>query len=196
MHPPRRAVTLLALGVCLLVGSLVVQAAPEPESACSSAPLAAVADRIAVAFDDHQFVLLGSTHGGAKRHQLLLCLLSRPAFQERVRDVLVEWANPVHQEVVDRYLLGLEEVPAEALRRVWVETDGPGLWGRLPLIPELYAAVRGINEGLPAGRRIRVLGGSEPVDWGRLERAEDVASRPRRRSGVWVVGVAPTGAVV
>jgi hypothetical protein len=146
--------------------------------ACSSPELTAVADRIAAQFDDHQFVFIGSTHGSAKAHQFLLCLLSRPAFQSRATDVLVEFANPVYQELMDRYLLKLEDVPESSLRQVWFDTDGPRLWARLPQIPEFFAAVRAINERLALAKRIRVLGGCEPVQWAGVRTAEDLAKYP------------------
>ena len=142
-----------------------------------------MADSIAAAFDAHQFVFLGSTHGGKKPHDLLLCLLSRPAFQRRATDVLVEWANPVHQTMVDRYLLTLEPVPLDSLRPVWLDTDAPRLWGRLPLIPEFYEAVWSINRRLDPRRRIRVLGGCEPIDWASVRSAADVATYPSRTTG-------------
>jgi len=137
-----------------------------------------VADSIAAAFADHQFVFIGSTHGGKKRHDLLLCLLARRAFQQRVMDVLVEWANPAHQALLDRYLLTLDEVPDDSLRLVWFDTDDPQLWARLPQIPAFFAAVREINRGLELEKRIRVLGGSEPVEWAKARTAEDIASYP------------------
>ncbi|HJU68064.1 MAG TPA: hypothetical protein VJ650_07410 [Gemmatimonadaceae bacterium] len=145
---------------------------------CSSGLVAAVADSVAEAFDKHQFVFIGSTHGGRKAHDFLLCLLSRPAFQSRVTDVLVEWANPVHQAQVDRYLLRLEPVPLDSLRRVWFDTDAPRLWARLPLIPEFYERVRSMNARVDFARRIRVLGGCEPIDWSSVNAATDVAMYP------------------
>lgn len=159
-------------------GMAYVSASAEPPTACRSNALAEVADRVAAAFDTHQFVFIGSTHGGEKSHDFLLCLLSRSAFHSRVTDVLVEWANPVHQTLVDRYLLELDPVPRESLRAVWLDTDAPQLWGRLPLIPQFYDAVRSINERLAPARRIRVLGGCEPIDWSSVTSATDVASYP------------------
>lgn len=137
-----------------------------------------MADSVAAAFDTHQFVFIGSTHGGKKPHDFLLCLLSRPDFQRRATDVLVEWGNPVHQALLDRYLLTLDPVAIESLRPVWFDTDAPQLWGRLPLIPEFYEVVRSINSQLPPARRIRVIGGCEPIDWSAVNTAADVALYP------------------
>jgi hypothetical protein len=138
----------------------------------------AVADSVAAQFDTHQFVFMGSTHGWKKQHDFQLCLLSRPAFQRRATDVMVEWANPVHQSLVDRYLLKLEPMPIESLAPVWIDTDAPDLWGRLTLMPAFYETVRAINEHLEPARRIRVIGGNEPIDWSRVRTQNDVARYP------------------
>jgi hypothetical protein len=139
---------------------------------------AVVADSVAAQFDSHQFVFMGSTHGWKKQHDFQLCLLSRPAFQRRATDVMVEWANPVYQNLVDRYLLKLEPIPIDSLAPVWLNTDAPDLWGRLTLMPAFYEAVRVINERLEPARRIRVIGGNEPIDWSRVQTPEDVARYP------------------
>lgn len=139
---------------------------------------AAAADSVAAQFDTHQFVFMGSTHGWKKQHDFQLCLLSRPAFQRRVTDVMVEWANPVYQDLVDRYLIKLEAIPIDSLAPVWINTDAPDLWGRLTLMPEFYQAVRAINEHLDPARRIRVIGGCEPIDWSKVQTQDDVARYP------------------
>ena len=138
----------------------------------------AVADSVAAEFDAHQFVFMGSTHGWKKQHDFQLCLLSRPAFQRRATDVMVEWANPVYQGLVDRYLLMLEPIPIESLAPVWIDTDAPDLWGRLTLMPAFYESVRAINEHLEPARRIRVIGGNEPIDWSKVQTQADVARYP------------------
>lgn len=172
----------------LLLGLACFTAAPGASHAthavelCSSSALAQVADSVAAEFDSHQFVFIGSTHGGKKSHDLLVCLLSRPGFQRRATDVLVEWGNPVHQALVDRYLIELDPMPVDSLRPVWVDTDAPRLWGRLPLVPDFYKAVRSINGRLDPARRIRVLGGCEPVDWAQVKTAGDVATYPYKNN--------------
>ena len=169
-------------GPALVLPVLAALARGEPPAArsseCASPGAAAVADSVAAAYERHQFVFLGSTHGGTKRHDFLLCLLSRPALQQRVTDVLVEWGNPVHQRLVDRYTLRQEEVPEDSLRQVWFDTDAPELWARLPLIPAFYSAVRTLNASLPAAGRIRVLGGCEPIDWATARGPADIAQYP------------------
>jgi len=163
------ASTLLVLGA--------VHAVYAQDAFCP-AGYAAAADSVAAQFDTHQFVFMGSTHGWKKQHDFQLCLLSRPAFQRRVTDVMVEWGNPVYQDLVDRYLLKLEPIPIDSLAPVWVNTDAPDLWGRLTLMPAFYQAVRAINERLEPAHRIRVIGGCEPIDWSKVQTQEDVARYP------------------
>ncbi|MEX2110477.1 MAG: hypothetical protein WD802_07740 [Gemmatimonadaceae bacterium] len=178
MKLPKVPSLLLALALGFLPACTRAQNAPYSASTCSSQALTQVADSVAAAFDTHQFVFIGSTHGGKKSHDFLLCVLSRPAFQRRATDILVEWGNPVHQGLVDRYLLKLDPLSVDSLRPVWVDTDAPQLWGRLPLIPEFYQAVRSVNRQLDPTRRIRVLGGCEPIDWSAVNTAGDVALYP------------------
>ncbi len=42
-------------------------------------------------------------------------------------------------------------------------------------MPAFYEAVRAINQHLEPARRIRVIGGNEPIDWSKVETQEDVA---------------------
>jgi hypothetical protein len=88
---------------------------------------------------------------------------------------------------VDRSLLKLEAVPEEELRAAWFDTDSPDLWARLPQIPAFYAKVREINARLEPARRIRVLGGNDPMDWSTMRSAEDIAKIPFRTN--WVAHV-------
>lgn len=158
---------------------------PEPDAgrrwgrtACRSAAVAAVADSVADRFRLNRFVFIGSTHGGVKRHQLLLCLLSRPAFQARVTDIIVEFASGAHQELLDRYLLDLQELPPASLRALAFDTDHPPLFATIPQVPEFLQAVRAVNERVELARRVRVLGGSETADWSTVRTREDLAPFP------------------
>lgn len=178
-HSSRAA--LAALGVLALGHPAADRGATrtvERSAGCESDDLAAVADSVAAAFHSARFVFLGSTHGGSKIHRLLVCLISRPEFQDAVTDIIVEWANPVHQRLLDRYLVELEDLPVRALRPAALDTWVPRLWATLPQLPEFYEAVRAANTGRPLANRLRVLGGNSPVDWTAVRTAEDMARRP------------------
>lgn len=145
---------------------------------CSSSAMAATADSVAVRLASSRFVFLGSTHGGVKRHQFLLCLVSRPPFQRTTTDLVVEFGSPAHQGRIDRYLLELADIPIDSLRPVWFDTARPELWATLPQIPEFFRVVRSVNESLPLEDRLRVLGGNQPVDWSEVRSIEDLAGAP------------------
>jgi len=138
----------------------------------------AVADQVTEQFDTHPFVLFGSTHGGIKRHEFLLCLLSRPNFQQNVTDIVVEFASGAHQELLDRYLILLEDIPLDSLRPIQLDVSYPQLYATLPQVPEFLIAVRKINENFSLENRIRVLGGNSPVKWSAIKSRKDYAHYP------------------
>jgi hypothetical protein len=145
---------------------------------CGSAALAKAADTLAAKFDAHQFVFIGSTHGDAKIEEFLICLVTRPAFQKRATDILTEWASSGHQQLLDRYLLKLEPVPAGGLDPVFLDTDSPTLWTTLPPIRQTIETLREVNRALPPGKRIRLIAGNEGIDWQRVRAPEDFAAYP------------------
>jgi len=67
---------------------LATQTSPATPSRCPSSAAASAADALGAKFDDHQFVFIGTTHGDAKIDEFLMCLISRPAFRQRVSDIV------------------------------------------------------------------------------------------------------------
>ena len=143
-----------------------------------SVPAASAADELAKQFDQHQFVFIGSTHGDLKIEQFLACLVTRPAFRERVTDVVTEWASSGQQRLIDRYVLGLEEISMEDLAPIWFDTDAPTMWTTLPQVRETLKALHDVNKTLPAAKRIRLVGGNDPTDWSKIKVTEDLAPYP------------------
>jgi len=149
-----------------------------PSDRCSVPGAAAAADALAKQFDDHQFVFIGSTHGDLKIEQFLACLVTRPAFQQRVTDILTEWASSGQQRLIDRYILGLEEISMDDLAPIWFDTDAPTMWTTLPQVRETLKALHDVNKSLPGPKRIRLLGGNDPTDWSKVKVTEDLAPYP------------------
>ncbi|HEX5966531.1 MAG TPA: hypothetical protein VFY51_11395 [Pyrinomonadaceae bacterium] len=147
---------------------------------CSNPAAATAADALAAKFDAHQFVLIGSTHGDAKIEEFLMCLISRPAFKERVTDIVVESASSslANQRFLDRYVLKLEEIAAEDLASIWLDTDYPKMWATLPQVRQFVAVLRDVNKTLPVSKRIRLVGGNEPTDWSKVKVTEDLGPYP------------------
>ena len=147
---------------------------------CSNPAAATAADALAAQFDAHQFILIGSTHGDAKIDEFLMCLVSRPAFKERATDIVVEWASSssTNQRLLDRYVLKLEEISADDLAPIWVDTDHPTMWATLPHVRQFVATLREVNKTLPATKRIRLIGGSDSTDWSKVNVVEDLGPYP------------------
>ena len=90
-------------------------------------------------------------------------MIRHPAFVQTATDIVIEFANPLYQDLLDRYLNGEAVLPTD-LRKIWRDTTQPGAWDS-PVYEDFLRAVRQLNAGLPEGRRIRVLAGDQPIDW-------------------------------
>ena len=128
-------------------------------------------------FDDYPLVALGEDHGVQEIHDFIGVLVRHPAFPSRVNDIVVEFGNALYQDVMDRYVAG-EDVPLAELRQVWRNTTQGANWGTAqtwesPVYLQTFAAVREANRALPPSRRVRVLLGDPPIDWGQVRREED-----------------------
>jgi hypothetical protein len=153
---------LLLAGTSVLVGA---QAARPP-----AVPLDAKT-AIFEAFGDHPVVGIGDAHGNRQGTAFQLSLIRDPRFPGLVNDILVEFGNSRHQDVLDRYIRG-EEISREALQRIGLDTTQQHI-ASLD-VPELFVVVRGLNATLPQDRRIRVLLGEPPIDWERMRTPEDM----------------------
>ena len=158
-----------------LAAALLLLTVPNP---CSSTAAAATADALAAKFDDHQFIFIGSTHGDRKIEEFLMCLVSRPAFQQRATDIIVESAGSGQQRLLDRYIVTLEEMAADDLTPIWFDTDYPKMWATLPQVRQFAQTLREVNRTLPPAKRIRLVGGNDGVDWSKVRVAEDLAPYP------------------
>lgn len=171
---------LFAVPMVVLAGSTTggEQSALRVQGACIDEATAATADSLASKFDDHQFVFIGSTHGDLKIEEFLRCLVSRPSFTQRVTDIVEEQVSSGHQTLVDRYILGLDQIQPEELTSIWFDTDAPTLWTTLPQVRRFVETLREVNRALPADKRIRLVGGNEGIDWSKVSVTEDLAPYP------------------
>jgi CHAT domain-containing protein len=123
------------------------------------------------AFRQHPIVAVGDAHGDQQGEAFQLSLIRDPRFAAIVNDIVIETGNSRGQEVVDRFVRG-EEVPREALRRVWLDTTQQQVASLE--VPAVVTAVRALNATLPADRRLRVLIGEPPIDWANLHTTEEL----------------------
>jgi hypothetical protein len=112
---------------------------------------------IIAAFDRVNLVALGEhNHLSTKELEFRLRLIRDPAFARKVNDIVIEFANPIHQSVLDRFTDG-EDVTSEELDRVWTVYKQKSAYA--PFYQQFVDAVRTLNRNLPPERRVRVVAG-------------------------------------
>jgi hypothetical protein len=141
---------------------------------------------VLAAFADHEVVGMGIlSYANQDFDDFILALIRDPAFPKTVNDIVVECGNSLYQPVLDRYIAG-QEVPLSEARNVWRNTTQP-MCGLSAFYEQLFPLVRQINQTLPAGKRLRVLAGDPPIDWGRVRTADD--TRPFRERDTNIASV-------
>lgn len=142
-------------------------------TAQSQSRLAPIDDLLAV-FDEFDVVALSEGgHQSRVASDFRLRLVRHPDFANEIDDIVVEFANYRHQDVLDRYIAG-SEVPVAELRRVWRDTTQYKVWDS-PVYAEFFEAVRTVNQDLAKEEGIRVLAGDPPIDWSKIRTVEDWA---------------------
>lgn len=119
----------------------------------------------------HPLVLYPEEHGRAESHAVLHALLADRRLGTLVDDLVVEFGNPLHQAVVDRYVTGAEVAPEE-LARAWRDTAIP-LTFESPLYAEFFARVRAANAGRASEEQLRIVLGEAAIDWERVRTPAD-----------------------
>jgi hypothetical protein len=74
---------------------------------------------------------------------------------------------------MDRFTDG-EDVPYSDLRKVWEDITQPHGPADRPIYEEFFRAVREVNASLPRERRLRVLLGEPPIDWGTVRTSDEM----------------------
>jgi hypothetical protein len=131
------------------------------------------------AFDKYPIVALSEFHGLEQEADFIAQLIGHPGFSTKVDDIVVEFGNALYQDVIDRYVEG-KDVPLSELRQVWRNTTQLTVWDGA-IYERFFANVRALNQTLPAKRRLHVLLGDPPIDWGKVGRREEWQSFLNRR---------------
>ena len=63
-------------------------------------------------------------HNNLQGYAFRMALIHHPEFAGLVNDIVVEAGNSLYQDVMDKFVAG-EDVPYDALRRVWQDTTQP-----------------------------------------------------------------------
>jgi len=121
-------------------------------------------------FEGADVVALGEIHGTKEDADLRLRLIRQPNFRKKVRFIVIEFGNSLHQEILDQYIRGID-VPAAEISKVWRDTTQ--LEADTPITSPFLAEVRSVNKGLADRLKLRVLAGDPPIDWSRIKNRED-----------------------
>jgi len=137
---------------------------------------------ILAAFDKYEVVAMPQGHGMQDLNHFILTLIRNPAFSDKVNDIEVEFGNSLYQPILDRYIAG-ENVPFTEVQKVWRQ-DGQPTPAASAFVEQFFPLVRALNQKLPPGRRLRVLAGDPPVDWGQIKSVDDVIRLVHRDASI------------
>jgi hypothetical protein len=151
--------------------------AQSPSPTAGAAAVAAVPRdpvvAIKEAFEAHQLVAIGDNHGNVQIHDLRLLLIRDSRLAGVFNDIVVEFGNARHQELMDRFISG-ETVAADDLRHAWQDTTQIEEAWDLPIYEEFFRAVRDVNKSRRPDQRLRVLLGDPPIDWSAVKSGADL----------------------
>ena len=127
----------------------------------------------------HDIVMFGEIHSSKLEYEWLCKLVKAPGFADHVDDIVVEFGNALYQKSVDRYIAG-EDVSFDEVQKAWrnMIVSIPPV---SPMYGWFYRSVREANLQSPSKHRIRLLMGSPPGDWDKIETAQDLAPYEAQR---------------
>jgi len=144
---------------------------------------AEVVERILEAWKTADCVCLGEDHDRYYDNELRLALVRHPAFPRTVRAVVVEMANPVHQDLLDHFILDGASMTRDSLAPIWQDATNPEVW-ESPIYEELLRAIREVNLHLPRDQRVCVLAGDSKVDWSKITQPDQLIPFMNRGSNI------------
>ena len=170
------------MGLRVLV-TAVSMALAGASAATAQERYAAVVEHILDAWKSADIVCLGEDHDRVYDNDLRIALIRHPAFPRAARVIVVEMANPVHQDLLDRFILDLAPMTRAELAPIWRDATNPEVW-ESPLYEQLLRAVRDVNTTLAREQRVRVLGGDSKVDWSTITRPEELIPHMNRGGNI------------
>jgi hypothetical protein len=135
-----------------------------------------IVNGILTAWEKADVVCLGEDHGSKNDSDLRITLLEHPDFLRKVNVIIVEFADSVHQQLLDRFILEGEDIPREKVRAIWKDTSGKEVW-ESPIYEAFLRTVQKVNLTLPRNQRIRVLGGDNSKERNRGRFIREAVSR-------------------
>src|SRR5919106_6615850 len=87
-----------------------------------------VVESILSAWKAADVVCLGEDHGRQYDSELRIALVTHPHFPRTVRVIVIEFANPAHQDLLDRFILDGAAMSREQLAPIWRDASGAEVW--------------------------------------------------------------------
>ena len=134
--------------------------------------LAPLVDGVFEAWKTADVVCLGEGHGRLNDSDLRLAVVRDPRFARHPNVVIIEWANGVHQNQLDRFALDGVAMTRAELAPIWRDAVGAELF-ELSIYEEFLRAVQEVNKALPRASRVRLIAGDSAIDWRRIRTVED-----------------------
>jgi len=146
----------------------------------SGQSLSEVSNALLLQFDKHDLVALGEWHNSREDQDLRINLIRNPQFPRKVHNIVVECGNAIYQEMLDRFIAGVD-VSRDDLQHVWRDTTQSPVAANSRGCEDFLNEVRSINIKLPKVLRLRVLAGDPPIDWAKINGAEEFQKILRSR---------------
>ena len=162
---------------------LFVSALIAPSTAVTQSRYDEVVRSILAAWKTADVVCLGEDHGRHYDSELRIALVRHSDFPRTVRVVVIEFANPVHQDHLDRFILGGAAMSREELAPVWRDATGAEVW-ESTIYEQFLRAVRDVNLGLNPDQRVRVLAGDGKIDWLKITTPEQLVPLMNRGGNI------------
>jgi hypothetical protein len=139
-------------------------------------------DSILDLYERYDVVHLGERHWNMTDYNFRIEFVNYQRFAEIVDDIVIESGNYLYQDILDKYILELKDVPTSELQKVWRNTVvTTGVWDAV-IYKEFIYAVRKVNEGLMPEKRIRLIAAEPPIDWDKVNTTDEWLSFLAQRS--------------
>ena len=188
----RRGICALALALCVGRSAIAQSDQSVVPDKATKARLEDVVKEILHAWDTYDVVCLGEGHGDKNDSDLRISLVEHPDFSRKVKSIIVESADSLQQDLLDRFILDGENLSREQLRAVWKETSGKAVW-ELPIYEAFLRTVRSVNSTLPRNERIRVIAGDNSNQTNRGKFIRDAVSHEILSKGMKALAIYGSG---
>lgn len=131
-------------------------------------------DLVEIVSTQRKVIALGENHQHEEFHSLIKELLADSAIQNSIDVIVVEFANSLYQNLLDRFI-NSERVDEDSLRMIWRNTlVSPNTVWDSSVYENFFRYVRRLNSGLE--KKYRVIAGGAAIDWQRIQKRNDMSA--------------------